>query len=63
MDCMICGASEDKAVEVHGHIQCVCGRILDGDCCQGETNESCVKTEGAEGGEGDLQDSIVETGG
>ena len=32
---MICGASEDEAVEVHGHKQCQCGRILDGDCCQG----------------------------
>jgi len=45
MDCVICGASEEEAVEVHGHMQCKCGRILDGDCCQGETCESSIKIE------------------
>ena len=63
MICMICGA-KDQVVEVHGHLQCICGRILDGDCCQGvQKNESCVKTEGTERGEGSVQDSSRETGG
>ena len=34
MDCVVCGCTQE--VEIHGHTQCSkCGRILDGDCCQG----------------------------
>ena len=39
MDCVVCGCSEE--VEIHGHYQCAkCGRMLDGDCCQGEQTNS-----------------------
>ena len=35
MKCVICGCKEE--IMVHGHYQCSkCGRMLDGDCCQGE---------------------------
>jgi hypothetical protein len=33
MMCPACG-SED-VVDYHGHLACVCGRMVDGDCCQG----------------------------
>ena len=43
MKCPACGSEE--IVEFHGHEACVCGRMLDGDCCQGapikcETSET-----------------------
>ena len=33
MVCPACGSEE--VVDYHGHEACVCGRIKDGDCCQG----------------------------
>ena len=33
MVCPACGSEE--VVDYHGHEACVCGRIVDGDCCQG----------------------------
>ena len=33
MKCPACGS--EQTVEFHGHEACVCGRMLDGDCCQG----------------------------
>jgi hypothetical protein len=33
---MACGCEEE--IMIHGHYQCAnCGKIQDGDCCQGET--------------------------
>ena len=38
MKCVDCGC--DKEIMIHGHYQCEeCGRIMDGDCCQGEQAE------------------------
>ena len=37
--CLKCGCDRPK-VFVHGHYQCVdCKCIVDGDCCQGETEQ------------------------
>lgn len=33
MRCPACGS--DQILDYHGHEVCVCGRIVDGDCCQG----------------------------
>lgn len=33
MKCPACGSEE--VIDYHGHESCVCGRILEGDCCQG----------------------------
>ena len=39
MNCVVCGCNDE--IEVHGHYQCAkCGRILDGDCCQGSQQNS-----------------------
>jgi hypothetical protein len=42
MDCVVCGCTQE--VEIHGHTQCSkCGRILDGDCCQGSQQSDTKK--------------------
>ena len=33
MKCPACGS--EQITEYHGHEACICGRVLDGDCCQG----------------------------
>lgn len=33
MKCPACGS--EQIIEYHGHEACVCGRMLEGDCCQG----------------------------
>ena len=35
MKCIVCGC--DREIMIHGHYQCEeCGKVTDGDCCQGE---------------------------
>ena len=35
---MKCQCGSEEELWVHGHVQCAkCGRINDGDCCQGES--------------------------
>ncbi len=42
MECVVCGCSQE--IEIHGHTQCAqCGRVLDGDCCQGSQQNESVK--------------------
>ena len=37
MKCVDCGCEPIREIMIHGHYQCEeCGRIMDGDCCQGE---------------------------
>ena len=41
MKCVDCGCEPIREIMIHGHYQCEeCGRVTDGDCCQGEQEES-----------------------
>ena len=38
MKCVACGCEEE--IMIQGKYQCMkCGRIMDGDCCQGEQSQ------------------------
>ena len=60
MKCPACGS--EQIIEFHGHEACVCGRMLDVDCCQGapircETSET--KPEAPTYSENQLNQSMV----
>ncbi len=51
--CLICGNNEE--IMMHGHYMCAqCGKIKDGDCCQGETEDA-----GTPNPEEDNKDNVV----
>ena len=44
MKCIACGC--EREIMLHGHYQCEqCGKVMDGDCCQGETEENKERTD------------------
>ena len=41
--CSACGCGEE--IMIHGHYQCSnCGKLMDGDCCQGEQIKDRIDT-------------------
>ena len=59
MRCPACGS--DQILDYHGHFVCVCGRMVDGDCCQGapmRTSGECKSEPLAQRDESDQQSEM-----